>query len=115
MQIVYKALVFAALGRAASAAQASIQHIGRTLTLSGIPYFVPPSPVSALHDPLAEGIVKTLSGDLVPFSVIPTSKLDFDQGVLQETVDVWSTKDDVWSKSFLTGTYSLIQTVHILK
>ena len=105
MQIVYKALVFAALGRVASAAQASIQQTGRTLTLSGIPYFVPPTPVSALRDVIALSIAaKSASDGLVPFSVIPTSKTPFDGTALQQTVDEWSAKDDVWSKEFLTGT-----------
>ena len=106
MQIVYKALVFAALGRAASAAQASIQQTGRTLTLSGIPYFVPPSPVSALHDALALATAAQSASDgLVPFSVIPTSKQNFDEVALNDTVAAWLSKDDVWSMDFLTGLF----------
>ena len=86
-----------------SAAQASIQSTGRTLTLGGISYFVPPSPVSALHDALALAVAKKSSGELIPFSVIPTSKTVFDQNALQATIDTWSAKDDVWSESFLAG------------
>ena len=98
------ALLTAAL-QAVGAAQAAIQDSGRTLTLGGVSYFVPPSPVSALHDGIALSIAaKSASGGLVPFSVIPTSKTPFDGTALQQTVDEWSAKDDVWSKEFLTGT-----------
>ena len=100
-------LVFLGTGlRAVSAAEASIQSTGRTLTLGGISYFVPPSPVSALRDTLALAVVKKSSGQLIPFSVIPTSKTVFDQNALQATIDTWIEKDDVWSESFLAGASS---------
>ncbi|KAI0365605.1 amidase signature enzyme [Pilatotrama ljubarskyi] len=86
-----------------AAAQVAIQNTGRTLTLGNVSYFVPSSPVSML--PNAALLVKPATGDLVPFSVIPTSKIIFDQQALEETVSVWSTTDDVWSEAFLTGVY----------
>lgn len=101
-------LAFIALGlHTVLAARVPVQHNGRTLTLGEISYFVPPAPVSALHDAVALSAVKGLSGDtssdLVPFSLIPTAKSVFDEAALQETVETWSGKDDVWSESFLAG------------
>ncbi|KAL1941453.1 hypothetical protein VTO73DRAFT_7270 [Trametes versicolor] len=86
-----------------AAVQVSVQHTGRTLTLGNVSYFVPPSPVSSL--PNAAFLVKPASGDLIPFSVIPTSKTVFDQNALEATIAQWSAKDDVWSEAFLTGVY----------
>ena len=98
--------VISLLGLILSQSVVGAQSTGRTLVLGGIPYFVPPSPVSALHDTVALSVVvKSASDGLVPFSVIPTSKHVFDSAALQETVDSWAAKDDVWSKAFLTGTY----------
>ena len=80
------------------------QSTGRTLVLGGLPYFVPPTPVSALRDGHTLSIAAKIASDgLVPFSVIPTSKTPFDGTALQQTVDDWSARDDVWSKEFLTG------------
>ena len=108
------ALLTAAL-QAVAAAQAATQDSGRTLTLGGVSYFVPPSPVSALHDGIALSIAaKSASGGLVPFSVIPTSKFVFDSGSLQDVVDDYSAKDDVWSKEFLTGMpHTLLRTARL--
>lgn len=103
-------LAFLALGlHAVLAARGAVQHNGRTLTLSGISYFVPPTPVSALHDALALSAVKGSSGDteLIPFSLIPTGKFVFDEAALLETIESWSAKDDVWSESFITGRLTL--------
>ncbi|KAI0767056.1 amidase signature enzyme [Fomes fomentarius] len=82
------------------------QSTGRTLTLGEISYFVPPFPVSALRDTRALSVAKKSALDgLVPFSVVPTSKPHFDGTALQDTVDAWTAKDDVWSKQFLKGVY----------
>ncbi len=97
-------LVFGLATVRVAAVQVNIQHTGRTLTLGNVSYFVPPSPVSSL--PNAAFLVKPASGDLIPFSVIPTSKKVFDQNALEATIAQWSAKDDVWSKAFLTGKLS---------
>lgn len=87
------------------ATQVALQSTGRTLVLGGIPYFLPPAPVSALHDTSVLSKAKeSASNGLVPFSVIPIERLVFDGADLDEIVAAWSTKDDVWSKEFLTGT-----------
>ncbi len=87
-----------------AAAQVAIQDTGRTLTLGGVSYFVPASPVSALHDSSSLSVAaKSASHGLVPFSVIPTSESISDGDALQDIVHDWSTKDDVWSKEFLRG------------
>lgn len=95
------ALGLSALGTTL-AAQVTLQPTGRTLTLGNVSYFVPPTPVSTL--PNAPALVKPATGELIPFSVIPTSKTTFDEEALQETIAIWSVKDDVWSEAFLTGT-----------
>ncbi|KAI0696652.1 amidase signature enzyme [Cerioporus squamosus] len=106
MLLLRAAALLALVFQAGGAAQVAIQDSGRTLTLGGVSYFVPPSPVSALHDLSALSIAaKSASNGLVPFSIIPTSKFVFDGGALQDTIDDWSTRDDVWSKEFLTGIY----------
>ena len=47
------------------------QSTGRTLVLGGLPYFVPPTPVSALRDGHTLSIAAKIASDgLVPFSVI---------------------------------------------
>ena len=103
MQMLLKVVAFVALALGLRAVEA--QSTGRTLVLGGIPYFVPPTPVSALRDVIALSIAaKSASDGLDPFSVIPTSKTPFDGTALQQTVDEWSARDDVWSKEFLTGT-----------
>ncbi len=105
----FLALAFQAVG----AAQVTTQDTGRTLTLGGVSYFVPPSPVSALHDVSALSVAaKSASNGLVPFSVIPTSKLIFDGSALEETVNEWADRDDVWSKEFLTGASRGLQGGH---
>ncbi|KAI0669701.1 amidase signature enzyme [Trametes maxima] len=99
-----RAVVGAGLAiQSVAAAQVAIQPAGRTLVLGNVSYFVPPSPVSTLHN--AAFLIQPASGDLVPFSVIPTSKSVFDGHALEETVSAWSAKDDVWSETFLTGVY----------
>ncbi|KAI0628977.1 amidase signature enzyme [Trametes polyzona] len=92
------------------AAQVAVQHTGRTLTLGNVSYFVPPSPVSTLNN--AATLVKPTSGDLIPFSVIPTSKTIFDQKALEETIAEWTARDDVWSEAFLTGVYITFNGTH---
>ena len=72
MQMLLKVVAFVALALGLRAVEA--QSTGRTLVLGGIPYFVPPTPVSALRDVIALSIAaKSASDGLVPFSVIPTS------------------------------------------
>ncbi|CDO69603.1 hypothetical protein BN946_scf184875.g6 [Trametes cinnabarina] len=94
----------------ASAAQVSLQLTGRTVTLGNISYFIPPTPVSSLRN--AALLVKPAKGELVPFSVIPTSKTTFDQQALEDTIAVWSAQDDVWSEAFLTGIYVTFNGTH---
>ncbi|KAI0653959.1 amidase signature enzyme [Cubamyces menziesii] len=91
------------LGLPAYAVQVAVQPVGRTLTLGNISYFAPSSPVSQI--PNAATLFKSTSGDLIPFSVIPTAKSVFDQQALLETINTWTSKDDVWSDAFLTGVY----------
>lgn len=80
------------------------QSTGRTLILGEISYFVPPSPVSALRDAHALSVAKKSALDgLVPFSVVRTSNPLFGGTALQDTVDAWTAKDDVWNKQFLKG------------
>ncbi|KAI0079266.1 amidase signature enzyme [Panus rudis PR-1116 ss-1] len=97
----YYCVLFATTYPFAQGVQVPIQTSGLTLTLGGIPYFVPPTPVSNL----LASIAKTIADPLMPFSVIPTTRTRFDEFELTKTVTAWKSTDDVWSESFLTGIY----------
>lgn len=89
-------------------AQVSFQPSGKTLTLGGNSYYVPPSPVSQFR--LDEEIewpinsaTKAVTGKLIPFSVVSTSDPVFTEDTFEATLQAWAAKDDVWNVSFLTG------------
>ncbi|GBE81057.1 predicted protein [Sparassis crispa] len=90
----------------AAAVQVPLSLSGSTLILGGVSYFVPPSPVSKFEaDGLTERITKKLGRNLIPFSILPTSLVHFDENAFAETLSGWATQDDVWSMPFLTGVY----------
>lgn len=99
--------VAAAVG-CAFAAQTVFQHTGTTLLLGGLPFFVPPTPVSQI-DVLAYDVLALvdqtggLSSGFVPISVIPSGDTAFGDSALAATVQAWKEKDDVWSEAFLKG------------
>lgn len=101
--------VAAAVG-CAFAAQTVFQHTGTTLLLGGLPFFVPPTPVSQI-DVLAYDVLALvdqtggLSSGFVPISVIPSGDTAFGDSALAATVQAWKEKDDVWSEAFLKGVY----------
>ncbi|KAI0919006.1 hypothetical protein AcW1_003502 [Taiwanofungus camphoratus] len=98
-------------------AQVSFQPSGKTLTLGGNSYYVPPSPVSQFR--LDEEIewpinsaTKAVTGKLIPFSVVSTSDPVFTEDTFEATLQAWAAKDDVWNVSFLTGVYILFNGSH---
>lgn len=80
---------------------------GQTVTLDGIPYFVPPDPFATIS--LPKGL------DLNGFSVLTVFKPDslpFGEEELEDAVDHYLRQDDVFTTSFLQGI--LRHTNHIL-
>lgn len=94
-------------------AQTSFQLSGTTLKLGGIPYFVPPSPVSQLQFGAVSKQIQSLGtafpAGLIPFSAITTDAAFLDQKGVQRTLNTWESLDDVWNRSFLTGTLRFIK------
>jgi hypothetical protein len=79
----------------------AVQFLGTTLELGGIPYYVPPEPVSQLKvDKLnAEKFTGDYELAFIPFSAVSVNET----GSLASTFSDWKMRDDVWSESFLTG------------
>ena len=96
---------------AASNVQATISLTGRTLTIGGIPYFVPPAVVSTFDlRGLSSNILDYADGTfsetaLIPISVISTSEREFSNADLDGTVSSYAAQDDVWSAAFLAGAH----------
>ena len=102
-------LVCATWALLASAAPQTLLHSsGETFTLANIPYYAPPTPVSQLSADALQEIARQLGSHATakgyaPISVIPTAESDFTDGDLDSTVQIWKTRDDVWSEAFLHG------------
>ncbi|OCH86083.1 amidase signature enzyme [Obba rivulosa] len=110
MGLLVKAAFVAAAAPFAAAAQVSFQLTGKTLVLDSIPYFVPPSPVSAFEfntksSAIVASVAKSFADELIPFSVVFTSALEFSESAFEATVNAWKTQDDVFSDAFLTGVF----------
>ncbi|KAI0790562.1 amidase signature enzyme [Abortiporus biennis] len=92
--------------------QSTLQLTGRTLTLGNISYFVSPSPVSQLAinkdgktQDLIRSVGQSFAGQLIPLTVISTADAKFDDRDFETTLDTFTSGDDVWSQSFLTGVF----------
>ncbi|OBZ69725.1 Amidase 1 [Grifola frondosa] len=106
MKITTRALITVVASSLIAAVQVQLQLKGETLTLGNISYFVPPSPVARLQTDLVPFVGKTIAAEnLVPFSVISTSQVVFDDSALEALVQSWSVKDDVWTQYFLNGIF----------
>lgn len=107
-------LIFTCLLLAAKQAIALSQQIaGGTLILDGVPFFIPPAPVSQLplsKETQSKELIGSIGGrfplGLVPFSVISTNTSRFDDAALSRSVEGFKAVDDVWSPSFLNGSFS---------
>ena len=82
---------------------ASIVSTGSTLTLNGIPYYLPANPVATLK--LSPGPLKSLpsTAGLIPLTVISTTSLSFNQADLDATIANFTAADDVFQAGFVEG------------
>ncbi|MCJ1467592.1 hypothetical protein MMC07_006217 [Pseudocyphellaria aurata] len=95
-------VVFLALARASELASA-----GSTITLNGIPYYVPGTPFASRPNFQAHtlGNKTTVLGGLVPITVVTTSSVNFNLVDLQTTIKGFKESDDVWQTGFLSAVY----------
>lgn len=93
-------VVFLALSQASELASA-----GSTITLNGIPYYIPGTPYASRPSFKAHtlGNKTTVLGGLVPVTVVTTSSVTFNLVDLQKTVKGFQESDDVWQAGFLSG------------
>jgi hypothetical protein len=88
------------------AAGVTLQFTGTTLELGGIPYYVPPDPVSQIQ--VQSGNWQS-GGEGNSAELIPISALSSNESCsLNSTISSWKARDDVWSESFLTGAYCIL-------
>jgi hypothetical protein len=80
--------------------EGATQFSGTTLDLGGVPYYVPPEPVSRLKIGTYTWKFSRYNAlEFIPFSVVSAGET----GSLVSTFSSWKVRDDVWSESFLTG------------
>lgn len=72
---------------------------GQTVTLNGIPYYVPPEPVTSIR--LPENT--KLNSGLNVLTVFKPTVLPFGEQELEAAVESYLCKDDVFTTSFLQG------------
>lgn len=97
-QTVSRVLVF--VGLLALPIYAAAASSGATVTLGGLPYFIPPSPSAQLK--LGSAALKS-SSSWIPFTFFDASTAKFTDGDFSSTVSKFQSSDDVWSPSFLSG------------
>lgn len=78
---------------------------GSTITLNGIPYYIPGTPYAfkPSFKPRSLGNTTTVLGGLAPITVVATSSVTFNLADLQKTVKGFGESDDVWQAGFLSG------------
>lgn len=72
---------------------------GQTVTLNGIPYYVPPEPVASIR--LPENA--KLNSGLNALTVFKPTGLPFGEQELEAVVESYLAQDDVFTTSFLQG------------
>ncbi|EED22839.1 glutamyl-tRNA(Gln) amidotransferase, subunit A [Talaromyces stipitatus ATCC 10500] len=82
-------------------ASRTVIFTGHTVTLDGVPYYVPPEPATSIIVP---GNIKFNPG-LSPLTVFRPSALPFRQEELEAAVENYLDEDDVFTTSFLRGIY----------
>ncbi|KAI0337273.1 amidase signature enzyme [Trametopsis cervina] len=83
--------------------RAAVSATGETITLGGVAYFVPPTPVSQLKVGLLGALLE--GAELVPFTFVSSSGSKFTQGDLTSLSSTFGASDDVWQSAFLQGVY----------
>ncbi|KAI9726019.1 MAG: hypothetical protein M1834_009430 [Cirrosporium novae-zelandiae] len=81
---------------------ASLVSTGRTVTLNGIPYYIPPNAVTKLSSQL-DGLSSEV--DLVPVTVIKTTSLTFTTELYEKAIAGYTEDDDVFQVGFLEAVY----------
>lgn len=80
--------------------EASVEFLGTTVELGGVPYYISPQPVSKLKVGTYAWKFARYNGlEFIPFSAVSINET----GSLASTFSSWKVRDDVWSESFLTG------------
>ena len=79
---------------------------GSTLSLNGIPYYLPGKPFTSGHSSVyttcASGSESFVFG-LVPVTVIHLNSTIFSLSALETVVETFGQQDDVWGEAFLSG------------
>ena len=103
MQLLTKVLIFLA-ATSCYAVHAQVASSGTTLVVGSLSYFVPGTPIAKLSLTKAKNSFK--SGDsLVPFTFVGAVSGKFSAEDLSAVIANYSASDDVWTTSFLTGSY----------
>ena len=77
---------------------------GSTLSLSGIPYYVPGKAFASGYTSLyASCAGKHHGSSLVPITVVNLNTATTSLGALQTALDSFGSQDDVWGDAFLSG------------
>lgn len=103
------AVLFYGLAKLSSAF--NFTSTGSTVILSGIPYYVPGTPVGSIpnFNPQILSGTKCVFGNLVPVTVVETTSVTFNLENLKNTVKEYGTEDDVWGVAFLSGMMCFIK------
>ena len=84
----------------------SFTSTGSTVNLNGVPYYVPPTPLTTLEGPLNNLRFLPSAAGLIPLTVVSTNSLLFSQGDLDKIVSSYAAIDDVFQMGFLESRYS---------
>lgn len=84
-----------------------LASLGSTVTLNGIPYYIPGTPYASKPSFKARtrGNATTVLGGLTPVTVVATNSVTFNLVDLLQTVKDYEKSDDVWQPGFLSGMY----------
>jgi hypothetical protein len=96
------------LGSSPRAATDVIVHTGQTLLLDGVPFYVPPDPLTSIPN-----VEKSLThifttSALIPLSVFNSSSLQYQAEDLEDAVRSYTVRDDVFNHNFLQGKTSFL-------
>ena len=86
-------------------ALANLVSEGSTVSLNGIPYYIPGTPYASepRFKVRTPGHSTNVLGGLVPVTVVATSSVTFNLVDLQKKLKGFQESDDVWQAGFLSG------------
>lgn len=82
----------------ASTVLAAADTTGFTVTLNGIPYFLPPKPVGTVGK--GSGLPKTPFGSFTPVTVVTITAGSYGHSQFTSTVSSFDSSDDVYQPAF---------------